>query len=58
MMEDGTGKGYILSLGTPIGKNKGKVTQITAKGVLIAERFETSAGKYKTREVTLKLYPD
>jgi len=58
MVEDGTGKGYILSIGTPLGKHKGKVTQITSKGVMISERHETSPGKFKTREVTLKLYPE
>jgi len=56
MVEDGTGKGYVLSIGTSIGKNKGKVTQITSKGVVISEKHETSAGKFKIREVSLKLY--
>jgi type IV pilus assembly protein PilP len=58
MVEDTTGKGYILSIGTPIGKNKGKVTQITSTGVLVTERYETSSGKFKSREVILKLYPE
>jgi len=58
MVEDTTGKGYILSIGTPIGKNKGKVTQITSTGILVTERHETSSGKFKSREVTLKLYPE
>jgi type IV pilus assembly protein PilP len=58
MVEDATGKGYILSIGTPIGKNRGKVTQITSAGVVVTERYETSSGKFKSREVTLKLYPD
>ena len=58
MVEDDTGKGYILSIGTPIGKNKGKVTQINSSGILVSERFEDSTGKFKSRQVTLKLYPD
>lgn len=58
MVEDSTGKGYILSIGTPIGKNKGKVTQIISSGIVVTERFEDSAGKFKSRQVTLKLYPD
>ncbi len=58
MVEDNTGKGYILSIGTPIGKNRGKVTQISSSGVLVTERFEDSTGKFKSRQVTLKLYPD
>jgi type IV pilus assembly protein PilP len=58
MVEDATGKGYILSVGTPIGKSRGKVTQVNSSGIVVTERFETSAGKFKSREVTLKLYPD
>jgi len=58
MVEDSTGKGYILSIGTPIGKNKGKVTQINSSGIVVTERFEDSMGKFKSRQVTLKLYPD
>ena len=58
MVEDATGKGYILSVGTPIGKSRGKVTQINSSGIVVTERFEASTGKFKSREVTLKLYPD
>jgi len=58
MVEDGTGKGYILASGTPLGKNKGRVTQITSAGVVVSEQYETSSGKFCTRTVTLKLYPD
>jgi type IV pilus assembly protein PilP len=58
MVEDGTGKGYILASGTPLGKNKGRVTQITSAGVVVSEQYETSSGKFGTRTVTLKLYPD
>ena len=58
MVEDSTGKGYILSIGTPIGKNKGKVTQINSSGIVVTERLEELMGKFKSRQVTLKLYPD
>ena len=58
MVEDGTGKGYILSAGTPIGKNKGKVARVTSTGVVVTEKYETSPGKFKNKDVTLKLYPD
>ena len=58
MVEDDTGKGYILSVGTLIGKNRGNVTQINSSGVLVTERFEDSTGKFKSRQVTLKLYLD
>ncbi len=58
MVEDGTGKGYIIAQGTPLGKNKGRVTQITSAGVVVVEQYETSTGKLGTRAVSLKLYPD
>lgn len=58
MVEDGAGKGYIISSGTPLGKNKGKVTQITSAGIVVSEQYEASSGKYSTRLVTLKLYAD
>lgn len=58
MVEDGAGKGYVIMSGTPIGRNKGKVAQITSAGVVVSERYETAAGKFSTREVTLKLYAD
>jgi type IV pilus assembly protein PilP len=58
MVEDDTGKGYILSIGTSIGKNRGKVSQINSSGILVSQTFEDPTGKFKSRQVTLKLYPD
>jgi len=58
MVEDDAGKGYILSIGTLIGKNRGQVTQINSSGVQVTEKFEDSTGRFKSRQVTLKLYPD
>ncbi len=58
MVEDGTGKGYILARGTPLGKKKGRVTEINSEGIVVTELYETSSGKWGTRPVTLKLYPD
>ena len=58
MVEDAQGKGYILTKGTPIGKNRGRVSQISPTGVVVTERIEASSGNVKTRDVTLKLYVD
>ncbi len=58
MVEDAGGKGYILSKGTRVGKNKGQVTKISQNGVVVTERVEGSPSNAKTREVTLKLYAD
>jgi Tfp pilus assembly protein PilP len=58
MVEDSTGKGYILSLGTRIGKNQGQVTQITSAGVIITEKVEGADGKLRPLETPLRLYAD
>jgi len=58
MVEDSGGKGYILTKGTPIGKQRGQVSRIFAAGVVVTEKYEASPGSMKTREVTLKLYAD
>lgn len=58
MVEDSAGKGYIITQGTNIGKNKGTVTKISSTGVLITEKVETAPGKISMREVLLKLYGD
>lgn len=55
MVEDSGGKGYILTVGTRIGKNRGQVTKITPSGVVVSEKYEAD-GKIKTREVPLRLY--
>jgi type IV pilus assembly protein PilP len=58
MVEDKGGKGYILSVGTRIGKNQGQVSKITPEGVVVSEKTEAPDGKTKTREVPLRLYAD
>jgi Tfp pilus assembly protein PilP len=58
MVEDSTGKGYILSLGTRVGKNQGQVTKITSAGVVITEKVEAAEGKFRTLETPLRLYAD
>ena len=58
MVEDSTGKGYILIKGTAIGRHRGQVSRISAAGVVVTEKYEATPGNMKTREVTLKLYAD
>lgn len=57
MVEDPGGKGYILTVGTKIGKNSGQVSKIDPVGVVISEKYEIE-GKLKTREVPLRLHAD
>jgi type IV pilus assembly protein PilP len=58
MVEDKGGKGYILGVGTRIGKNQGQVSKITPEGVVVREKTEAPDGKIRTREVPLRLYAD
>jgi len=58
MVEDSRGRGYILSVGTRIGKNEGRVSKINSTGMIVTEKYETSDGKFKTREVPMRLYVD
>ena len=54
MVEDVTGKGYILNEGTPIGR-RGIVTQIDPQQVLIVETARTRAGKDLKTTVIMRL---
>lgn len=58
MVEDSSGKGYILSLGTRVGKNQGQVTKITSAGVVITQKVEGADGKLRTLETPLRLYAE
>jgi Tfp pilus assembly protein PilP len=55
MIEDATGLGYTILVGTPIGGSEGKVKAIHRNQVVVEESFQDFSGKKKTREVLLKL---
>ena len=55
MVEDTAGLGYVVTIGTPIGRNGGKVKLIEPKEVVVEESFLDFYGTKKTREVKLKL---
>jgi type IV pilus assembly protein PilP len=55
LVEESGGKGYILSVGTRVGKNRGQVTRIGPSGMVVTEKVEIE-GKLKPREVPLRLY--
>jgi Tfp pilus assembly protein PilP len=55
MVQDLTGKGYYIQVGTPIGKMGGKVIQISEKTVVIKEPFYDFLGRRSSRVITLKL---
>jgi type IV pilus assembly protein PilP len=56
LVEDATGKGYVLKKGTPIGKNDGKVVKIQQDRVVIEEVYQDIFGQTKTNEVSLSLH--
>lgn len=56
MVQDPSGKGYILTKGTYIGTNFGKVAKILSNKVVVQEEIEDFiTGKLKIQEVTLEL---
>ena len=55
MVEDGTGLGYIVKVGTPIGTNDGKVRTIKPNEIIIEETYVDLFGSKKKREVNIKL---
>ena len=55
MVQDLTGKGFFIQVGTRIGKMGGKVIRITEKEVVIEEPFQDFLGRRSSRVITLKL---
>jgi type IV pilus assembly protein PilP len=55
MVEDPSGKGHVLAVGSYIGTNGGKVIRIDKDRIIIAEETEDESGKASIKEVALKL---
>jgi type IV pilus assembly protein PilP len=55
LMEEASGKGYVIKKGTYIGTNAGKVVQINKEKVIVEEEFEDAFGKVNTRQRDIKL---
>ena len=56
IVEDHTGKGHVLAVGTYIGQNNGRVTRIEKDRVIIAKEIMDESGKVKVTDIVLKLY--
>jgi Tfp pilus assembly protein PilP len=54
MVQDLTGKGFFIQVGTRIGKQGGKVIRITEKEVVIQEPYKDFLGRKSSRMITLK----
>ena len=55
MVEDSSGLGYLVKVGTPIGINDGKVTAIERGGIIIEEFFVDLYGARKKHQVNMRL---
>ena len=55
LVEDATGLGYTVKVGTPIGSNDGQVKTIGPDALLIEEEFIDFFGVKKKREVSMRL---
>ena len=55
MVEDPENQNHVLEIGTYIGRNWGKVTQVTSDSVVITEEYQTIEGELVTEQVALAL---
>jgi len=55
MIEDSSGKGYIVRRGHYIGKNNGRIKKITDDSLYLTEQIINPAGDIVERQVTLTL---
>jgi len=55
LVEESTGKGYVITKGTYIGRNDGKITKILKDKVIIEEMVEDIEGKMVIQEKEIKL---
>ena len=55
LVEESSGKGYVIKKGTYIGTNAGKVVNIKKETVVVEEEFEDAYGKIATRKREIKL---
>ncbi len=55
LVQDASGRGYLIKVGTPIGKNQGRVVAIADRRILIEEKIKDFMGREKSRTVALKI---
>ena len=55
LVEDPEGIGHVMEIGTYIGRNWGKVTQITAGEVVITEEYQTLDGELVVNPIKMTL---
>jgi Tfp pilus assembly protein PilP len=55
MVQDATGKGFLVQVGTRIGKRGGTVSRIAEKEIIIVEPYRDYRGRKVFREIALKI---
>jgi type IV pilus assembly protein PilP len=55
MVEDSSGLGYVVKVGTPIGSNEGKIKEIKASEVVIEESYIDFYGARKSRQLSMRI---
>ncbi len=55
LVEEASGKGYIIKIGTYLGTNSGKVVKIEKDTVIVAEEYEDVLGNVTSRNTEIKL---
>jgi type IV pilus assembly protein PilP len=55
LVEDTSGLGYTVKVGTPIGANDGRVKKIAPDGIVVEEEYVDLYGAKKKREVSIRL---
>ncbi|MGA3085411.1 MAG: pilus assembly protein PilP [Thermodesulfobacteriota bacterium] len=55
MVQDLTGKGFLIQVGTRIGKRNGKVIRITDRQVVVEEPFQDFLGRKSSRKILLSI---
>jgi len=56
MVEEASGKGYEVGIGTYIGKNQGKVSEIKDSSIVINERVKDYKGRLREHVQEIKLH--
>jgi type IV pilus assembly protein PilP len=57
LVEEASGKGYVIKKGTYIGTRSGKVGKILPDRIIVEEKSEDFSGKVSVREIEVKLNP-
>lgn len=54
LLEDPSGRGYVVQIGTPVGKNDGSVTSIDDSAVVVRETYEDYLGVKTSKEIEMR----